>query len=74
MEQKPKPEEILVIGGGQDEALFWHLKIWLIAEHAGDLQTRIDTLWDHYKEVVVITREPRSKLPLPTVTWSGEAE
>jgi len=45
------PNETIDLQGEEGEALFWHLKKWLMEEHAGEVQARLDDMWQYYKSV-----------------------
>jgi hypothetical protein len=49
--QEPKAEEIIDITGPEGETLFRHALAYVVAEQGPKIQSEMDELWSHYKDV-----------------------
>ena len=50
-ELPPPPEQVVDITGPAGESLFWHTKVWLVADQVKGFQEDLDATWEHYKGV-----------------------
>ena len=51
MTTEPKPEEIVDLSGPQGETIFRHPLAYIIADHGPQLQSELDEMWTHYKDI-----------------------
>lgn len=52
MTDRPPPAtEVVDITGPEGASLFWHAKLWLVADAMKDVQEDLDATWKHYKDI-----------------------
>ncbi len=51
MSEEPKPEQIINLNGVEGQTLFWHAKAWILDGRQNEVQSRMDEVWAHYRDI-----------------------